>query len=785
MKTLKLIIVFLGISISLLGNDFKLWYDYPAERWMTQALPIGNGYMGAMFFGGITEDRIQYNDKTLWNGCIDTLQNTKSQVKIQEARQLLKRGDYIRANSCLKKVSITRNNFGSYSPFGNIFVNLKHSESIVNYKRVLDLERGIGEVSYEIDGVKYKRTYFASYPDNVIVVRYTSSESNLSASIKNLSDIENSSMSIGKSEISFTGNMPQSCLSYHSLLSVDIDGGNLEKDDSCLYVKNCNSFTLYILTSTNYKLEWPLCLDLKKNVIDDCYKRLKNLKKYSYNQILQRHIKDYTSLYGRVYLNINNKEESLKNLPINEMLKSYTNRRRNGYNSFVDPYLETLLYQYGRYLLISSSRKGSLPANLQGVWNDRKKPSWDSDYHTDINLQMNYWLSNTSNLSECMYPLIDYLGFLKDAGHSSAEFYFGARGFFVNIYTNPWGYSKPAWLWPGASGWLCQNVYDHFLFTGDKKLLRDTLYPIMKSASEFYIDILEKYKDSDKYVVIPSISPEIGYVYDDMKIFRVAAGAAIDQQIVSDLFSNTIEASGLLGCDKNFSDTLNYYMKNLSSPIKINGDGYIQEWTENWRAQDLSHRHFSHFYSLYPGKITDSDNKKEIFDAFERTLYLRGDYNHTEWNVVWKILLLSRLYKAEKAYSYFRHLIRYSNIEHEAYPERQGIHENLFTSSAPFQIDGNLGYSAAVNEMLLQSHDGNWNNGYNIELLPALPYNWLNGEVSGLLARGGFEVSMKWNNLKLFEATIKAKRDADCTIIYKDKKEKIFMKKGEIKKFTF
>lgn len=782
-QCIKIALLLLSIPFSLLGNDLKLWYNYPAQRWMTQALPIGNGYMGAMFFGGITEDKIQYNDKTLWSGCVDTLQNENYQKKIRDTRHLLRQGKYIEANSCLEDVSFSRNDFGSFSPFGNLLVKLDHSKNVLNYKRELNIEKGLGEVSYEIDGTKYKRTYFASYPDNVIVIRYSSSNSNLSASIKNIPDVIGSpNTSINKNNIIISGTMPKSNLRYCSLLSVYTDGGKIENQDSCIYLKNCNSFTLYLLTSTNYKSIWPSCLDLNKSVEKDCYKRLLKLQKFGYDKILERHINDYSSLFSRVSLKISNKEKSLKDLPVNEILKKYTNRGGN----FADPYLETLLYQYGRYLLISSSRDGSLPANLQGVWNDRKAPSWDSDYHTDINLEMNYWLCNTSNLSECMYPLISYLDFLKKAGESSAKFYFGANGFFVNIYTNPWGYSKPRWLWPGAAGWLCQNVYDHFLFTGDINLLRNSIYPIMKSASEFYIDILEKYKDSNEYVAVPSISPEINYIYDNMEPLRVAAGATIDQQIIFDLFSNTIEAATLLKCDNHFNDTLKHYLKNLSSPVKINKNGYVQEWAEDWRAQDLSHRHLSHFYSLYPGKITNiKKNKKEILDAFEKTLYLRGDYNHTEWNIVWKILLLSRLHKAEKAYSYFRHLIRYSNIEHESYGERQGVYENLFTSGAPLQIDGNLGYSAAVNEMLLQSHIGSWSEGYSIELLPALPYNWLNGEVSGLLARGGFEISMKWENMRLLRVTIKANRNANCIITYKDKQENLCMKKGEIRCLTF
>lgn len=757
------------------GNPcLKLWYEAPAERWMTQALPIGNGAMGAMIFGGVEKEHIQFNEISLWSGKVDEI-NENYAPKISTVQNLLVKGKVVEANNLLKDFSVPREHFGAFQPFGDIFIEFDHAAEIKDYVRELDLEKGILSVSYTVGGTKFFREYFASYPDQVIVVRITSDKKNqITALVSKESGQESGTVSVeGGNQILLSGEMPQSGLKYCSRLQVNADGGTLKPVANKIQVEKANSLTLYLAASTDYAMDWPVCrsgIDPKEKT----NKVIRSIGKKQYKEIQKRHLEDYQSLFNRTKLELANLKDNLKHLPTDKMLKAYT----GGSKPLIDPTIEALLFNYGRYLLISSSRDGSLPANLQGVWNNKKRPSWDSDYHTDINLEMNYWLAGPTNLLECFAPLVDYVDFLRVPGSRSAKKYFNARGFYVNIYTNPWGYAELRWLWPGASGWLCQNLYDSFLYSGDMKYLRNKIYPIMRDAALFYLDILKPYYKTNKLVVTPSISPETGFFFTDGNIYRVSAGAAIDQQIVYDLFTNTIEAADLLNVDKELTQQLSETLDNLSSPILINKSGDLQEWVEDWNAQFMEHRHLSHLYALYPGKMISPLTTPDWANAAEKAIFLRGDYNHTEWSVVWKIAMMARLGKKEKAYSYLKYIIKHSVQEKEAYPNQQGTYENMLTSSAPLQLDGNYGYTAAIAEMLLQSHMGNWKDGYMVHLLPTLPANWRDGSVTGLLARGGFEVSMEWQNEKLIKASIHSKLGNPLKICYDGKIINLTVKKG-------
>lgn len=761
-----------------LGQDnpcLKLWYNTPAERWMTQALPIGNGTIGAMVFGGVEKEHIQFNEVSLWSGKVDELKDENYANRIGNVQNLLVNGKIVEANNLLKDFSVPREHFGAFQPFGDIYIEFNHATEIKDYVRALDLETGILSVSYTAGGTKFCREYFASYPDQAVVVRITCDKKNqITALVSKQPGQDNGILSVeGNDQIVLSGEMPQSGLKYCSRLKVLTEGGTVKPVANEIQVKDANSLTLFLSAATDYAMDWPVCrsgIDPKEKT----NKVIRSIGKKQYKEIQKNHLKDYQSLFNRTKLELANQKDNLKHLPTDKMLKAYT----GGSKPFIDPTIEALLFNYGRYLLISSSRSGSLPANLQGIWNSKKNPSWDSDYHTDINLEMNYWLAGPTNLLECFAPLVDYVDFLRVPGGRSAKKYFNARGFYVNIYTNPWGYAELRWLWPGASGWLCQNLYDSFLYSGDMKYLRNKIYPIMRDAALFYLDILKPYYKTNKLVVTPSISPETGFFFTDGNIYRVSAGAAIDQQIVYDLFMNTIEAAGLLNVDQNLVKQLSETLDNLSSPIQINKSGDLQEWIEDWNAQFMEHRHLSHLYALYPGKMISPLTTPDWANAAEKAIFLRGDYNHTEWSVVWKIAMMARLEKKEKAYSYLKHIIRYSILENEAYPNRQGTYENLLTSSAPLQLDGNYGYTAAIAEMLLQSHVGNWKGGYMVHLLPALPANWRDGSVTGLLARGGFEVSMKWQNGKLLKASIHSKQGNPLKVAYDGKVIDFAVKKG-------
>lgn len=754
----------------------RLWYNTPAERWMTQALPIGNGSLGAMVFGGVEKEHIQFNEISLWSGKVDEIKDENYADKIKEVQDLLVNGKVVEANTLLKGFSVPREYFGAFQPFGDVFIEFNHRSEAKDYVRELDLEKGILSVSYTVDNVKFYREYFASYPDQVIVVKITSDKENqITAFVSKQSGQESGSVSVeGNDQILLSGEMPQSGLKYCSRLKVKTDGGSIHSAEKGLHIKDANSLTLFLSAVTDYAMNWPVCRSNvdPKNKTD---KIIQSISKKQYQEIQESHLKDYQALFNRTKLTLGNQKNNLQDLPTDEMLKTYTNSSK----PVVDPTIEALLFNYGRYLFISSSRKGSLPANLQGIWNSKKNPSWDSDYHTDINLQMNYWLAGPTNLLECFSPLVDYVDFLRVPGSRAAKKYFNANGFYTNIYTNPWGYAELRWLWPGASGWLCQNLYDSFLYLGDIAYLRDKVYPIMRDASLFYLDILKPYYKNNKLVVTPSISPETGFYFTDGNIYRVSAGAAVDQQIVFDLFTNTIEAARLLNVDADLVIRLSNTLDNLSSPIIINRSGDIQEWIEDWNAEFMEHRHLSHLYALYPGKMISPLITPDWADAAEKTIFLRGDYNHTEWSVVWKIAMMARLGKKEKAYSYLKHIIRHSTLEQEAYPNRQGVYDNLMTSSAPLQLDGNYGYTASIAEMLLQSHIGNWEDGYIIHLLPALPMNWRDGSVTGLLARGGFEVSLEWKNGELVKVKIYSKLGKPLKVYYDEKIISLDVKKGE------
>lgn len=771
-----LLFVITSSAVNAESRSLRLWYEHPAERWMTQALPIGNGAMGAMVFGEVKKEHIQFNEKSLWSGMADETIDDDYFSKIRNVQDLLIKGKVVEANNLLKDFSVPRDHFGAFQPFGDLFIEFDHAADVQDYIRELDLEKGLLSVSYTAGGVKYHREYFASYPDQAIVVRITSDKQNrIGAMVSKESGQDRGVVSVeGNDQIVLSGEMPQSGLQYCSLLKVKAEKGTVKPVENRIQVKNANSLTIYLSAATDYAMDWPVCRS-GINPKEKVKRTIRSVSKKAYEEVERDHLKDYRSLFDRTKLELANLKSSQNVLPTDQMLKSYTNSEK----PFVDPTIEALMFNYGRYLLIASSRTGSLPANLQGVWNNQSKPSWDSDYHTDINLEMNYWLAGPANLLECIVPLVDYVDFLRVPGSRSAKKYFNARGFYVNIYTNPWGYAELRWLWPGAGGWLCQNLYDSFLYSGDKEYLCNRIYPIMREASLFYLDLLKPYCKTNRLVVVPSVSPETNFYFADGNHYRNSAGAAIDQQIVFDLFTNTIEAARLLEVDGDLAEQLSRALDQLSSPIVINKSGILQEWIEDWIPQYPEHRHLSHLYALYPGRMISPLTTPDWANAAGKAIFLRGDYNHTEWSVVWKIAMMARLGEKEKAYSYLKHIIRHSVWEKESYGNRQGTYENMLTGGGPLQLDGNYGYTAAIAEMLIQSHLGDWKNGFLIHLLPALPANWRDGSVTGLLARGGFEVSMEWKDEKLVKASICSKSGNPLKVCYDGKIVDIAIEKGK------
>jgi alpha-L-fucosidase 2 len=759
-------------------SDIKLWYNKPATEWMTQALPIGNGSIGAMIFGGVYKEHIQFNEKSLWSG----KKHDDSQVSLQEKmpliEELLASGKVIEADEQLRKLEIpTKEHFGAYQPFGDLFLEFGHKGQVTNYHRELNLSQSMVSVNYQIEGVNYKREYFASYPDQVIVMRITSDQpAKISFQLKKTTPHEDGQVLVeDNTNLVLKGIMPENGIQYSSRIKIRTDGGISREHDGGISIEKANSVELILAAKTNYAMNWPSCKnDINPdNVVVD---RIEEVSKKSYSKLQSNHLNDYQNLFNRVEFILG--ESSQKDsLPTDEALMAYTKMNINNIEYDGDLRLESLLFHYGRYLIISSSRKGALPANLQGLWNNSKNPAWSSDYHTDINLEMNYWLTGNTNLTECFSPFTDYVDFLKLSGKETAKNYFNARGFYVSIYTNPWGYSEPRWLWTGAAGWLCQNLYDNFLFHGDVEYLKDRAYPIMKDACLFYLDMLTTYKDGS-LAVVPGVSPEINFRYDNENSYRHSAGATIDQQIVHDLFTNTIEAAQTLNKDDELMLLLSNKLKQLSSPIKVGENGAIQEWIEDWNAEDVGHRHLSHLYALYPGRMINPALTPKWGEAASKSLNLRGG-NHTSWGSVWRIASWARLGQGDKAHSFFKSVLRHTTDTTMVYHNGGGAYENLFTCHSPFQIDGNLGFSSVVTEMLLQSHVGNLKNGYQIELLPALPKAWPKGMIKGVVARGGFEVDIEWNNGKLTKVIIYSKQGNHTKIGYDGKIIKLQLSKNE------
>jgi alpha-L-fucosidase 2 len=759
-------------------SSMKLWYIQPAKHWMMQALPIGNGRIGAMIFGTVQKEHLQFNEKSLWSGQQLDVSNLLYQQKMDSVKDLLALGKIPEADVLLKEAGgFPREHFGAFQPFGDIYMQFDHGDVATDYHRELDLSRALVTVTYRIEGVTYRREYFASFPDQVIVMQITVDQpEKINMRVTMTTPHEQGKVVVSNNlNLLLKGRMPESGIQYSSNLKIQPQGGSASTNANGIEVRNANSVVLLLSARTSYALNWPTC---KRDIDPDLVtiEQIKSASKKTYDQLFKAHLTDYDHLFNRVQLKLD-RSVNRSSLPTDQALIAYTNANQEKGHDGGDPGLEALLFHYGRYLMIASSRRGALPANLQGLWNNSKTPAWDSDYHTDINLEMNYWLNGPTNLSECFSPFADYVDFLRKPGRKTAKNYFKANGFFVNIYTNPWGYAEPRWSWVGASGWLCQNLYDHFLFSGNQNYLRNKAYPIMKEACLFYLDLLVAYKDKS-LVVVPGVSPEINFRFSDTMNYRISAGASIDQQIVYDLFTNTIEAARILKTDARLINTLEDRLKRLSPPVKIGNNGSLQEWVEDWQAEDLQHRHISHLYALYPGRIIDPLNSPQWAEAAVNSLILRGE-NQTGWGTAWRIACYARLGKGEQAHAFFKSLIRHCTDTNIVYRNGGGTYDNLLTCHSPFQIDGNFGYSAAVAEMLLQSHIGNWQQGYEIHLLPALPKAWSNGKVKGLVARGGFIVDMEWKDGKLVNAVISSGQEKSTKVNYNGKVIELKVGKGK------